>query len=164
MTQSVKTQISITVQKESFYSQLKWKVFRHPFLWIFYIFKKSKEMSVCIDKGSEKERHYALEPNNNPYFLDLEPGYHEILFEDPNAVDKANAGKVFKLGVALGLGAFTAGAGGSGLEAASAVMSSQSAKLRVGDGIIAFTIQEEEILKVSCKATRKGSVKIKLLN
>jgi len=164
MAQSVKTQISITVQKESFYSQLKWKVFGHPFLWIFYIFRKSKGVSVCIDKGSEKERHYALEPNNNPYFFDLEPGYHEILFEDDNANSKENAGKLYKMGAAMGVGAAVSGAGGSGLETFSSIMSSQSGKTKIDDGIVTFTLQEGDILELSCKATRKGSVKIKLLN
>lgn len=88
------------------------------FLWIFYIFKKSKGVSVCIDKGSEKERHTALEPNNNPYFFDLEPRYHELLFEDENANSKANAGKLYKMGAAMGVDVAVSGARGSGSETA----------------------------------------------
>lgn len=140
MAQPNKTQMSITVKKESFYSQLKWKVFGHPFLWIFYIFKKSKGISAYVDKGSGNERYYEMEPNNEPYIFDLEPGYHEILFEDENADSKTNVGIFYRFITAIAIGSFVSGAGESGMGTVASIMASQNGKIRIDDGIVTFTI------------------------
>ena len=101
----MKTQVSILVRKESLYSTIKWKLFGHPFLWFLYIFKEPSGVNIWIDKGSENERYMELEQRSKPHMIDLEPGYHEIVFEDENAGSKGAAGFVWRLTAGLVLGA-----------------------------------------------------------
>lgn len=155
----MKTQISILVRKESFYSRIKWKLFGHPFLWFLYIFKGPSGVNIWIDKGSQNERYMELEQRKKPHMIELEPGYHEIVFEDENAGSKGAAGFMWRLTAGIALGAGVSGMGGSGIDTFCNIMDA-TAGSTIRDGFAGFTLQSGDVYELICRPTRKGGVQL----
>lgn len=155
----MKTQVSILVRKESLYSRIKWKLFGHPFLWFLYIFRKPSGVNIWIDKGSENERYMELEQQNKPHMIELEPGYHEIVFEDENVASKGTAGFMWRLTAGIALGAGMSGMGGSGMDTFCNIMDATSGST-IRDGFAGFTLQSGDVYELICRPTRKGGVQL----
>ncbi len=145
----MKTQVSILVKNESLFSRFM------SFLWFINIFKK---MSVNVFIDSE-DNMQTLKASKEPYLIDLEPGEHQLLFTDPRAKSKAR----MKAVTGAFLGATASGAfGGSFLDGA--VMGYDGAyDGTVRNGVIAFTLNEGDVLKLWCKPKSNGSVKVKVI-
>lgn len=143
----MQTQVSILVKNESIVSRF------FSFLWFINIFKKMP-VDVYIDSENNKQ---TLKARREPYVFDLEPGQHIIVFADPRAKSKAAFGAV--TGALLG-GTFNMAAGGSFFGGAADAYSFDGT---VRNGCIDFTLQEGDLLKLSAKPKRNGSVKVKKL-
>lgn len=156
----IKTQVSILVRKESLYSELRWKLIGHPFLWFLYIFEKPSGVNIWIDKGSENERYMELKQQKEPYMIELESGYHEIVFADSNADSKGSAGAVTRVmaGAAAGLVVHEL-AGIGGADTFCNIMDA-TAGSTIRDGFASFTLQSGDVYELICRPTRKGGVKL----
>jgi hypothetical protein len=144
------TQISILVKNENIVSRF------FSLMWIINIFKKMSVDIVIDDPNATPQR---LKASSEPYLIDLAPGNHEILFTDPRAGGKA----AFRAmtGAMLGAG-FSGGAGGSFLGGA-AMGADAAVGNSVKNGVLSFSLQEGDVLKVSAQPKRNGSVKVKIL-
>lgn len=146
----MKTQISILVKNESLLSRFM------SFLWFINIFKRMP-VNVWIDDGEAAPT--VLKASKTPYLIDVEPGYHQILFTDPRAKNKQAFGAV--------TGAFVGGAfglaAGDGLFGAAAGADAFAGGSTVRDNVVECTLNEGDVLKLSAKPKRNGSVKVKIL-
>gem|GEM_PF-5805612 len=144
----MKSQVSILVKNENIASRF------FSLMWIVNIFKKMS-VDMYIDQGAAQR----LKARNEPYVIDLTPGQHEIAFTDPRA-----GGKVAFNSLLGGLfGASMAGAGGGSMIGGAIIGSEASHGTTVKNGVVRFTINEGDILKLSAKPKRDGSVKVKVL-
>lgn len=122
-------------------------------LWLFRLFQKSK-MRVVIDGVTQE-----LVAQEEPYSFSIAPGVeHTVNFIDPRGKAKRR-GKAFGtavIGAAMGLGAT-----GSGLGMVSGALIGTTAfsGKRTKEGYL-FTVAEGDTLRLSCKATGKGEVKV----
>lgn len=157
----LKTQVSILVRKESAYSAFRWKVFGHVFLWFLYIFsKKTSNVNILIDKDSENPKYMELEPQKEPYIIDLKPGYHEIIFEDGNADSKGQAGELMRISAGIAAGGFVSGMLGSGGVDTFCNFMDATAGKTIRNGFAAFTLQKGDVYELICRPTAKGVVKL----
>ena len=140
----MKTQISILVKNESLYAKCK------SFLWFVNIFQKSK-MIVMID-GKEN----ILKASKTPYVFDVTPGYHSIQFKDKREGSKRSFDKFTK-----GFTGFAIGLGGGASTAMDMAATFTSSGINIQDNLVEIQLQDGDILKLSCKADRKGRVKVK---
>ena len=145
----MKTQVSILVKNESLFSRAM------TLLWFINIFKKMP-VDVYIDSEDNKQ---TLKPSKEPYLIDLEPGQHEILFADPKAKQKA----VSQALTGAILGASMAGAGGGSMLGGAAMGYDSAYDGTVRNGVVRFTLNEGDTLKLRVKNKRNGSVKVKVL-
>ncbi len=153
----MKTQLSVRVKKESFYSKMMGKFYLGPLS----MFGK-RPIIVSIDGKEQK-----LLPSKKPYLLDIEPGSHQVDFIDPQrkakhagqAVNKAwDAAMGAAVGAAVGGGAMGAYMGATG----AAQISETSFNMLNDGGSVQVNIKEGDILKLKCRAQRNGSVKVEL--
>lgn len=146
----METGVSILVKNESLLSRF------FSLLWIINIFKK---MSVNVYIDSEDDM-VTLKADKEPYIIDLDPGEHTLVFEDPRAGGKSAFRAI--TGGFLGL-AFGLAAGGSGIDEAIS-WGSDAGDGAVQNGVVQFELYEGDMLELSAKPTRKGGVKVKFLN
>lgn len=142
------TQISILVKNESFVSRL--------FSTTFGIFRKMPVDIVIDDPNAAPQR---LKASKEPYLIDLAPGNHQILFTDPRAKKKARSKAIVGAMMGAAAGAAYGGSIFGGAAAGADAFSGASAK----DGVLSFSLQEGDVLKVSAQPKRNGSVKVKIL-
>lgn len=151
----MKTQISILVKKEAFFAA---GFTIHP------IWDKSPRSFVKVWIDSENSEPLELVPRKEPYLIDVEPGVHELLFKDGKK--KVSFGKMAKVGLSIGLGAFALGMGGSfgsAIDTATSVALGSSGK-KIKDNYAAFELKEGDVFKLSCQVKNtSGTVKIKAL-
>ncbi len=146
----MKTQLQVLVKDESFLSKCQSTV------WFVSIFKKSK-IYLELD-GEAKE----LKASKEPYVFDLNPGTHYLLVSDPKAKSKRRKRAV--TGAIVGA---TFGMMAGNVDTMVSFGSDMAGTFagNVGeDGSVEFTVDEGDIIKISCKATLKGGVKIKQIN
>lgn len=149
----MKAQVSILVKKESVISKF------FSFISILDLFKKTA-VYIYID-NPESDPIY-LEAREEPYFLELEPGQHQMLFQDSKKLKKKAAGGLMKVASGVALGAFNMGLGGSFTSGFSTVMDMKSPN-GVQDGMASFILEEGEVIQLLCRPSRKGSVNVKRL-
>ena len=120
------------------------------------VFTRSK-IKVVID-----EQNYLFKARKEPYAVEVTAGQHTIDFIDPKAKAKRRRKKV---GLALAGGAMGFGAGGSGWGAAIGALDGASlvGKKTKDSTAQLIEIAENQVLKFSCKANRKGMVKVEVL-
>lgn len=155
----VKTQISITVLKESFFSNYLGNTGRT-------IFQKKRPCAVNIYIDSDSSEPIYLVTRNEPYYIDIEPGKHAILFQDANLKGKKLFGFLMRATTTLALGAAGFGMSGSLSDAASwsgSIMSNVS-RTEIKDNVAQIYITEGDVVKLSCKPNFKGEVKVNLLS
>ncbi len=153
----MKTQLSVRVKKENFYSKMMGKFYLGPFS----MFGK-RPIIISIDGKEQK-----LLPSKKPYLLDVEPGSHRVDFIDPQRKAKHAGQTVNKawdtvMGAAIG-----AAAGGGSLGAfvgatGAAQISETSFNMINEGGSVQVNIKEGDILKLKCRAQRNGCVKVEL--
>lgn len=146
----MKTQISILVKNENIISRF------FSLLWIVNIFKKMPVDIIIDDPSAAPQR---LKASREPYLIDLAPGSHQILFTDPRAAGKA----AFKAVTGAFMGAAISGAAGGSFTAGAVLGADSVSGNSVKNGVLSFNLREGDILRVSAKPKRNGSVKIKIL-
>ena len=146
----MKTQVAIYVKNEGILSRFM------SFMWFVNIFKKMS-VDIVIDDANAKPQR--LKASKEPYVFDLEPGEHAILFTDPRAAGK----KAFKAVTGAIIGASFSGAAGGSFISGAADGYHDAYDGTVRNGVAQFTLQEGDLLKLSAKPKRNGSVKVKIL-
>lgn len=155
----VKTQVSITVLKESFFSNYLGNTGRT-------IFQKKRPCAVNVYIDSDSAEPIYLVTRNEPFYIDIEPGKHTILFQDANLKGKKLFGFLMRASTTLALGAAAFGMSGSLSDAASwsgSIMSNVS-RTEIKDNVAQIYITEGDVVKLSCKPNFKGEVKVSLLS
>ncbi len=145
----MKTQISILVRNEFILTKATSSLW-----WFVKIFQKSK-MLVTIDGKTQK-----LAASKTPYIFEVEPGQHNIRFEDPCLKGKSFNRKM--VGLFLGFGFGLAADGSSAI--GGAYEGYESFRLDIKEGVVNCELQDGDTLQVSCKAKANGKIKIKILN
>lgn len=145
----MKTQVHLYVKNETLYTR-----FFGGGLWFINLFRKLP-LEITV-KGETKK----LKPQAEPYVYDFEPGTYEILGRDPRQgtkkADRALTGAIF--------GAAAAVAGGGSI-IAGAQMGADAVRDNVfREGGCRFTLNDGDILRVSCQATKKGGVVFKKMD
>lgn len=145
----MKTQLHLYVKNESLYTR-----FFGGGLWFINLFRKLP-LEITVD-GEKKK----LKPQADPYVYDLAPGRHEVIGKDPRQMtkkaDKALTGAV--LGASI-----MAGAGGSIV--AGAMLGADATRDNIfREGGCSLNLNDGDIIKVSCQATRKGGVVFKKMD
>lgn len=149
------TQLQLLVKKESLMSRA---VGGNSWLGPLAILGK-RPLELILDGESQ-----SLLPSSTPYVFDLTPGVHTMQIIDPKKKRKQKENKktAVMVGAMFGLAAGAAG-GGSGL--LGALSGADAAKGMVGsvseDGTVELTLAEGDILKLSCRANKKGIVNVK---
>lgn len=146
----MKTQISILVKNESLLSRFM------SFLWFINIFKRMP-VNLWIDDMNGNPN--VLKAHRNPYIVDIEPGYHQLMFTDPRAKNK----QAFRAVTGAFVGGAFGLAAGDGLFGAAAGAEAFAGGSTVRDNIVECTLNEGDLLKLSVKPKRNGSVKVKIL-
>lgn len=145
----MKTQISVLVKDETIFSKAM------TTFWFVNIFQKAK-MLVCID-GCE----HKLKASKRPYTFDVEPGTHSVEFRDPKEGQKRFTWKLTGLFVSLGFGL---GASNSfGDFQMNMIEGEQLFRMSLKENGVECTLQDGDILKLSCKSNGRASVKVKVI-
>jgi hypothetical protein len=144
----MKTQVHLYVKNESF-----WTRFSGGGLWFINIFRKLP-VDVAIDGNKVRYK-----PQNEPYVIDVTPGEHVIEGRDPRAAtkkaNKALTGAIF--------GASAMGAGGGSM-LLGAMMGADAASSNVTKvGLCGVKLNDGDIIKLSCRANKKGAIVFKQL-
>ena len=137
--------LSILVKDETLFSKM------HSFAWIINIFKKSS-VAVCID--GDEANAMMLKASKEPYVIDLNPGYHQIVIADPKAKKKKSYNAVSNLMMG---GIFSIATGGA--IGATDFMGSSAIK----DGVVQCNLNEGDLLSISARPKSNGNVKVKIL-
>ena len=137
--------LSILVKDETLFSKM------HSFAWIINIFKKSS-VAVCID--GDEANAMMLKASKEPYVIDLNPGYHQIVIADPKAKKKKSDNAVSNLMMG---GIFSIATGGA--IGATDFMGSSAIK----DGVVQCNLNEGDLLSISARPKSNGNVKVKIL-
>lgn len=144
------TQLSIKVKNENCISRV------YSWFGLLGLFIPSK-VKMYVDGGS----YIKLKARKDPYLFDIEPGSHHIDFEAKSKAgyDKFIGGFIFgSMGLAGG-GRTGMAMGQEGAGFAAGLMG----HCRVQESALDCDLQEGDILKISIKPKRNGSVKVKLL-
>ena len=102
-----------------------------------------------------------LEARTEPYLIDVEPGQHRIQFTDSAKAGKGMLKEVFRLSLAICSGILSLVWGGSA-GGFSDVMAVTGGK-KVEDNVASLVLKEGDLVKLSCKPTSGGKVKVKIL-
>lgn len=142
----MKTQISVLVKNESVFSKAM------TLLWFINNFKKSR-VNLILDGTT-----HTLKASKQMHTFDVAPGSHTLEFLDPKAGQKNFQRKMTGALVGGSLGLAT-GSGLGGLEGAA--VGTKVGEAAIQENIVNCTLAEGDHFKVSCKANRKGGIKIK---
>lgn len=146
----MKTTISVQVKNESIITKAT-----SSLLWFIRIFQKSKVL-VSVNDGEP----FTLTASKEFQEIPVEPGHVVLQFADPRAKSKERQRKL--TGAFIG-GAFGLGSGSSGGALAGMAAGSSLGKLSIKEDILECDLNEGDNLKISCKCTGKGQVKIKVV-
>lgn len=145
----MKTQVQLYVKNETFYTR-----FFGGGLWFINIFRKLP-LDIKLD-GAQAQR---LTPKDEPYVFDLAPGQHYMEGTDPRArtkkMDKALTGAI--------LGGTMMGAGGGSMLAGAMLGADATFSNVERTGMCAVDLKDGDVIKISCQATRKGTVIFKVV-
>ena len=121
------------------------------------VFTKSK-IKVVID-----EQSYLFKARKEPHLVEITAGQHTIDFIDPKAKAKRRRKKI---GAILAGGAMGFGAGGSGWGAALGALDGVSLVGKKSKDSTAQIIEiaDNQEIRFSCRANRKGMVKVEVLS
>lgn len=149
----MKTQLSVLVKKESLYSRMvgKWQL--GPFS-----FFGARPVEIILDG----EVH-SVKPSASPYVFDLTPGTHTVRFHDPKQENK-RAFSRFNAAFQGTVWGFAIGGATGGSASLGALLGGNVGKSMQGtiheDGTLEVTVGDGDLLKLQCKNTRKGVVKV----
>lgn len=148
----MKTQISIKVNNENWISRCM------SIYMSFGLFIKAKVNMYIDDPNSQP---IVLKARREPYIIDLQPGEHAIAFTAKSraGVDKLIGGAVLG-SIGLADGGFMAMAGA---EAGSKIAAGLMGHTKVQESLLECSLSDGDLLHISIKPKRNGSVKIKVL-
>jgi len=146
----MRTQISILVKDETIPAKTMTSV-----LWPVYLLTRSK-MKVWIDG-----QMYKLKASKTPYTFDVQPGTHKVTFKDPREGGKSVYWKTVGMFFSF-LFSFT-GSNTIGSLQLDMIEANQMCRLSERENCLDCTLQDGDILKLSCRSNIRANVKVKVI-
>lgn len=143
------SQVVITVKKESLTSSLSLD-----------FGGKDKPYILAYFDGSKQPMNLVV--RSEPYVFDIEPGTHEIRFENGNPKIDIIGGSI-KAATKVALGGIMMGAGGSFFSGVDTATSLFGGKSEVKDCCVSFSIKDGEVFKLSCQKKGAKNIKVKII-
>lgn len=152
----MKTQVSILVKNEGFWSRTSATLF-----WFVAMFKKTS-LYVRIDDPNAQP--LVLKARKEPYEIELTPGNHILEFIDPRTEKKQKYTKLMKKTTgALMWSSFSGASGGSMIGGAIYGAETSGNKTTTHENFFQCSLNPGDEVRISAQAKMSGKVKVKVL-